>query len=267
MYGEAGHGQLDVNVAARPENVQHLDSGRADRIGRVQHRVVQRPGALRAAGDQQHRQVRPEPEVRPGLVGQGQPVQAGDLVAQRDPDIGGMRQLGVGLAGEHVRGKPRAEPVGQPGPGVGLVHHDRHVVAPGGQVTWRGHIAAEPHEHVRAGPVEHPRRGTHRGAAPARHPEQLRGQLAGQRNRRDQRQLVAPQGNQPGLQATLGPQAHDAELRVSPAQRIGEGQRRLDMARGPPAREYDAHRPALPFSPTAPGRGRLLPQAGQAQPA
>jgi len=50
-------------------------------------------------------------------------------------------------------------------------------------------------------------------------------------------------------------------------ERIGEGQRRLDMARGPPARKYDAHRPALPFSPTAPGRGLLLPPAGQAQPA
>jgi len=60
----------------------------------------------------------PEAEVRAGLVGQRQPVQRGDLLAQGNPDVAGMRQPGPGLAGEHVPGEPGADPVGQPGPGV-----------------------------------------------------------------------------------------------------------------------------------------------------
>ena len=232
-----------------------------------EHRVVQRPGALRTAGDQQHRQVGPEPEVGPGLVGQRQPVQAGDLPAQRDAHVTRVRQLSVGLAGEDMPGEPRANAVGQPGTGVRLVHHDRHVTAARGQVGRGGHVPAEADQHLGPGLVQHPPGRRHRGVQPPRHTHQFRGDLARQGHRRDQRELISAHRDQPGLQPALGAQAHDAELRVGPAQRIGQGQCGLDMTGCATTREYDAHGPALPPSLTAPGPGWRFAPAGQAKPA
>ena len=58
--GHAGVGRL--HLVRRADHVQDLDAGVGERRGRAEHGVVDRRGALRAAGDQQHRQVGPEAE-------------------------------------------------------------------------------------------------------------------------------------------------------------------------------------------------------------
>ncbi len=240
---------------------------------RVEHGPVQRPGALRSAGDQQHRQVGAEPEVGAGGVAESQPVQAGDLAADRDADVAGVGQPDAGLAGEHPGGQPGADPVGQAGLAVGLVHHDRHAAAPGGQVAGGGHVPAEAGQHVGPDLVEDLGDGADRAGHPARHRQQLGGQRPGQRHRRDQRQVIAAPGDQRGLQAALGAQAGDRDLRIGPPQRVGQRERGLDMTAGAAARDDYAHRhPAsLPCLRCPGGRGatgaRQSSPRAQAQPA
>ncbi len=169
-------------------------------------------GALRSAGDQQDRQVRLEAEVRPRLVPGGQPVQPGYLPPDRDADAGGVREPGAGLPGKHMRGEQRADPVGQAGTGVRLVHHDRDSAALGRQVARGGHVAAEAHQHLGARLVQDLRGRPDGGAEPPGDRQQLRGHRARQRHRGNQRQVVTAQRDQPGLQAALGTQAGDRHL-------------------------------------------------------
>src|SRR5581483_3221935 len=85
--------------------------------------------------------------------------------------------------------------------------------------------------------------------------DQLGGGLAGQRHGRDERQLVAALGYQPGLQTPYGAERRDADRGVVPAKGVREGERRLDVAGGPPAGENDMHE----IHRSLRGRARLSP--------
>ena len=109
----------------RAARVQHLDAGRGQRVGGGDGRPVQRGRALRAAEDQQGRPVGVQPERGAGLGPAGGPVQRADRGRSGMPTCS-PRCSGVpGDGDRHPGGEPGAEPVGQPGQRVLLVHHDR----------------------------------------------------------------------------------------------------------------------------------------------
>ena len=89
----------------RPGDVQHLHAGRPQRRGRAGHRGVDRPGALRAAGDHQYRPGGPEAESLPGGGAQRGPVEPGDRRPQRDRRLRRSRHC-------HVQHRPRFRPPG-----------------------------------------------------------------------------------------------------------------------------------------------------------
>ena len=225
----------DLRRVARAGHVQHLHPGRTEPPDRPVQRAVQRLGALRAAGHEQNGQVGPEPEVGAGLVAEREPVQLGDLTADRDPQVGGVRQLGVGIPGEHVLGQPGAQFVGQAGARVRLVDHDRDVPAARGEITGRGHVPAEADEDIRLHPVEHPGGGVDCAGQPPGHRDEGRADRTWHRYGGDQGEFVPPHRDKPGLQAPFGTQADDQSARVGLAQRISERKRRFNMSGGPAA--------------------------------
>jgi hypothetical protein len=210
--------------------VQDLHARAPDRAGCAGQCPVERLSALRAAEDEQHRQVGAEPEARPRLVAEREPVEVGDLPPDRQPQVLGVAQLGLRVPGEDIRGQVRAQPVGDARRRVRLVHHDRHVVPLGRQVGGRGHVAAEADEHVRVHPVEDLPGGVHRAREPPGDRQQPRRHRAGQRHGRDEFKFIAAQRHQAGLKAPLGAQAGHLNTAVRRAQRVGERERRLDMA-------------------------------------
>jgi hypothetical protein len=92
--------------------------------------------------------------VRARLVAEPEPVQVGDLAADRDADVLAVPELGLRVAGEDVRGEPGAEPVGQAGLGVRLVHDDRDLAPPRREIGRGGDVAAEPDQYLGSGPVD-----------------------------------------------------------------------------------------------------------------
>ena len=227
----AGIGQ-DVGRVARAGHVQDLHPGGTQPANRAEEGVVQRLGPLRAPGHEQHGQIWAEAEVRPGLVAQREPVQLGDLAPDRDAQEGGVRQLGAGVTGEDMVGEPGAELVGQAGPRVRLVHHDRDVPAASRQVRRRRHVAAEADQHVRLYPVEHPRGRADGAGQPPGHREQPGSERARHGHGRDQREFVPAHRHEPGLQATLGAQADHHGAGVGLAKRISQRKRRFNMSGG-----------------------------------
>ena len=227
----AGVGR-DLRRVARPGHVQDLHPGGTQPADRAEQRAVQRLGPLRAPGHEQHGQIGAQAEVRPGLVAQREPVQLGDLAPDRDAEEGGVRQLGVGVTGKDVLGEPGAELVGQAGPRVRLVHHDRDVPAAGRQVGRRRHVAAEADQHVRLHPVEHPRGRADRAGQPPGHREQPGAERARHGDGRDQREFVPAHRHETGLQATFRAQADHHRPRVGRTERIAQRKRRFNMSGG-----------------------------------
>src|SRR5690606_28680343 len=90
-------------------------------------------------------------------------------------------------------------------------------------------VAAEADQHVGLDLVQPVPGGADRVRQLAGHLEQLRGELAGQGDGRDQPEIVPPHGHQAGLQSPLGPQADDLRVGVDAPQRICQGERGLDM--------------------------------------
>ncbi len=226
----------------RADRVQDLDAGLLEPRGDRGDHLVEPPGALRAAGDQQRRQVLVEAEGVPGLGADRGPVQGGDGAAQRDADVARVAQLAVGGGDGDRVGVPGADLVGQARAGVGLVDDDRHAEPLGGEVAGQRDVAAEADDAVGLGALQDLLGGLDGAAQPPGDGDQFGGGPAGQRYGRDQRQFVAALGHEPGLQALLGAECGDPHGRVLPAQGIGERERRLDVAGGPPTGEYDMHR-------------------------
>ena len=185
---------------------------------------------------------RVEPERVPGLGAHRGPVQGGDRTAQRDADVAGVAQLAVRGGDGDPGGVPRADLVGEAGAGVGLVDDDRHTQALGGEIAGQGHVTAEADDRVGLGALQDLLGGLDRAAQPARGRRSVRGWACAERDRWDQRQGVAPLGNEPGLEAAFGAQGRDPHAGVLPAQGVREGERGLDVAGGPPTGEYDMHR-------------------------
>ena len=123
----------------------------------------------------------------------------------------------------------RAEPVGDAGQRVRLVHHDRHLVSLGRQVRGRRHVPAEAHEHVRADPVQDGAHAVHRAGQPAGHGQQLRRHRPGQRHRRDQLKVIAAHRDEPGLQAARRAEARHLDAAVRLPQRVGKRESRLNI--------------------------------------
>ena len=81
----------------------------------------------------------------------GGAVQRRDRRAHRHTDHLGAAQAAIGHRGENPPRHPGAGPVGQPGPGIGLVDHHRDPAAKraaGGQVRRQRHVTAEADHHV-----------------------------------------------------------------------------------------------------------------------
>ena len=140
-----------------------------------------------------------------------------------------------------------ADPVRQPGTGVGFVDHHRHAPPPpggaaGGQVRGQRHVSAEADHHVGVDLVQHGA-GLPNGAEyPQRQPGQITGGLAGQRHRRDQLKCVAALGHQRGFQTARSTQRGDADLRIQGDEGVGDGHRGFDMARCTAAGEHHRQR-------------------------
>ena len=140
-----------ASTAWRPVGVQHRDPGLDQPRQRRGDGGVQRPGALRAAEHQQHRAVGGQAEALAGGGPQGGTVQRGHRPPQRDPEHLRSRQPAAGHRGGDERGEPGADLVRQAGPGVRLVHDDRHAAARG-EVGGQRDVAAEPDDDVRVDP-------------------------------------------------------------------------------------------------------------------
>jgi hypothetical protein len=113
-----------------PGDVQHLHPRRGEVRRRGGDGLVYGAGALRAAGDQQHRAVG-QAEVGAGLLAGRRPVQPRDGLPQRDAEDLRAGQPAAGDGRGDVRGQPRttrlarprggrsphARPLGSPGAG------------------------------------------------------------------------------------------------------------------------------------------------------
>jgi len=177
--GRVVGGDLGLAGVLGADDVQDLDAGGAQRGHRVAQRAVERARALGPAEDQQRGQVGAQAEMRAGLVAHAEPVERGDLPAQRDADHLGVRERGVGGGHRDVLGEPRAQAVGQAGPWVRLVHDDRDLAAPRGEVAGGRHVAAEADQHVGLGAVEDARRRVDRTGETTGHGQQARCECAG----------------------------------------------------------------------------------------
>lgn len=131
-----------------------------------------------------------------------------------------------------VRGEPGREPVGAAGYRVGLVDHGRQPRQPGPEHCGRTRIAAHADDDVRALRPDH-------GTGLVRRAQQSRGQQVPLRAQRrvegdhvDGVQAVVGPRDQLGLQAPLGPDERDHGAGHGRAQRLGEGQTRVDVAAG-----------------------------------
>ena len=109
------------------------------------------------------------------------PVESATAAAQGHPDVDGPGRRPGPRWHADVRRHPGADPVGQPGPGVGLVDDDRDAPA-GGEVGGQRDVAAEADDDVGAGLVEHTASGPGRAGQPGGHGEQARGGPARQRH-------------------------------------------------------------------------------------
>ena len=188
--GAPGTSCTDKGVL-RPVGVQHADARVAELAGGAGHGGVDRARALRAAGHQQRRRGRVQPEE---LRAPARAAPAGPAAV-----IAGRSGMPITSAfgrpesrhgdGDPLR-EPRADLVGQADPGVGLVHDDRHPAARG-EVGGQRDVAAEADHDVRADPVEHLAGLLDRAAHLERQLEQVDVRLPRHRHRRDHLQLVA----------------------------------------------------------------------------
>ena len=202
---------------------------------------------MRAAEHQQHPRVVGEAEMRARLRSQCGAVQRGDGRADRHTDHFGARQAGIGDRRQHPLGAARANPVGQPGAGVGFVDHHRHAPPPpgratGGQIRRQRHVSTEADHDVGLDFVQH-RTGLQDGTEyPQRQAGQIAGGFAGQGHRGDQLKRVTALGHQLGLQTTRGAQRGDPDLRIKGDQGVGDGHRGFDVACCTAAREHHRQR-------------------------
>jgi hypothetical protein len=184
--------------------------------------------------------------VGAGLRPQRHPVERRDRRAHWNADDLGAAQPWFGNRGEHAGRRTCTDLVGPARTGVRLVHHNRHAATAGSQVGGHRHVAAEPDDDVGVDIVEH-RAGLFHGAThPQRQPQQITAGLARQRYRRDQLEVVAAFGNQPGLEAPLGAKSCDPHLGVERAERIGDRHGGFDVASCPATGENYGNRPIHP---------------------
>ena len=115
-----------------------------------------------------------------------------------------------------------------------------------GQVGGQCDVAAEADDDVGVDIVEHGA-GLFDGAAhPHRQPQQVTGRLARQRHGRDELQVVAAFGNQPGFQTALGAECGDPHIGIERAERIGDRHGGFDVACRPATGENYRYRPIHP---------------------
>ncbi len=220
----------DLHRVLRSGDVQHLDPGGAQCRRGSGRGGVDRLGALRPAGHEQRRQVRLQPEPRPGGGTLGGAVQGGDRRAQRDPDGARVRQPDLRRGGEHVPGHPGGEPVADTRAGVGLVDDQRDPPPARRQVGGDGDVAAEADDDVGADPLEHRLRGAHRRPESSRRREQRASRPARQRDRRDELERVPAGGDERGVQTLRRAQCGQSGVGGQPSHRVSERQRRLDVS-------------------------------------
>ena len=193
-----------VERVLRAVRVQHRNTRRGKVFGGRGDGTVDRLRALRPAEHQQHPRVVGEPEMCPGLGAQRHPVQRGDRRAHRHADdLGLAAQPRIRDGRQHPPRRAGADPVGPARAGVGFVDHHGDAAPARGQVRGQRDVAAEADDDVGADVVEHGAGLPDRPAHPHRQPQQVTGRLAGQRHRRDQFEVIAAFGHQPGFQPAL----------------------------------------------------------------
>ena len=276
--GGAGTAGVGLELLARAGQVQDLHARRAACVARAASKAVLRrcapsePPVTRTVG-----QCGSRPKCASRLAARGDPVELGDLAAQRHADGGGVgaawcsRTWSRRTASSAPRGGWRARP------GVLLVHDDRDVRDAGrrGRRGWRrSRRSRRPPGHRSARwPARRRRRrraGCRAGAAG------LPDGPAGQGHLRDGHQRVAALGDQPRLEAGLGAERGDGDVGVAAAQAVGQGEQRRDVTGRPATGQQDRRGPGVssasatsrdvPAGPRASGArtGRASPRAPRA---
>ena len=188
----------------------------------------------------------------PCLRAQRHPVQAGDGSAQWHADHLGPAKSRSRNRGQHPASDESTDPVCQPGAGVCLVHDDRHSRRSARrQIGRHGDVSAEAHHHIRVCVIEHGPGLPDGCSDPPRQSDQVAVELARQRHRGDESQLIAALGNQPLLQASSGAKGRDTDAGVQRDQGVGHGQRGFDVPGGAAAGNNDRQDFALGCTPGA----------------
>jgi hypothetical protein len=192
-----------------------------------------------------------ESAVRAGFCAQRHPVKRCDRRAHRHADDLGAAQPRIGYRGQHPTSRSGADPVGPARAGIGFMDHHGHPAtaqraAPRRQVGGHCDVTAEADHDVGIDVFEHGSGLLHRPAHPHRQAKQVAGELAGQRHRRDELQVVTPLRDQPGFQSAVGAERGDPHLGVERAQRIGDSHGGFDVACRPAAGENYGNRPIHP---------------------
>ncbi len=223
-------------------------------------------------GDQQHGQVRAQPERRERLVAQSRPVEGRDHPSDRQPDVRRVPEQGVREGGGDVLGEPGAQLVGDAGQHVALVHDQRDVPLPGGEVRGHRDEPAEAADDVGPDPVDHVERRAPRGAEATGQPGQVGVGAARQRHAGHELQRVAGGGDELGLDPLARAQTGDLDAGRESLQCVGRREQRGGVAGRAPSREQDPHRATVPdrrrgrpsrrcCGPSSAGRGRGPPPA------
>jgi hypothetical protein len=211
--------------------VQYLDTGVGERGGGRRNRGVQPQRALGAAGHEERREIRVEPEGGPALGAQRGAVERRDHPPDGESGEDRMRESRCRKAGRDVPCEPGAELVRDAGERVALVDDQGKPSPARSQIRRHRHVATEPDDHVGAHPVEHGDRLAHRVAQPAGREEQVGVHTPRQRHRGHQLQRVAGCRDQRRLESARSAQAGDLQVRVAPSQRVGGGEQRGGVPR------------------------------------
>ncbi len=130
--------------------MQQLPPGCEDIAPGVREGLIEALSTERAAEREQHRAIRVETEVLRGLRARRRTIERDDLLAQRHPDRLATPERRALERHAHGRGTAGPEHVGETGLGVGLVHHERHALAPRSHVGGCGCVAPESDDDIDA---------------------------------------------------------------------------------------------------------------------
>ena len=137
-------------------------------------------------------------------------------------------------------GRGGAHPVGQAGPGVGLMDHDGDLPAPGGEVQRGADIAADAHQDVGAGLVQDAPGLLHGAGQPAGQPQQVQRKACAGSGTRSMVASSRPAAGTSRVSIPAGvPTARSRAPGRAARRARGDGQERADVAGGSAAGEDD----------------------------